>query len=80
MDNKMNSNGKQAEGRNDPRNFRRFIEESFPVKDSITHHASRSIWMLKTTADESALARFIGRHTIAQRFISLQAAQRTLYG
>jgi len=41
MDNKMNSNGKQAEGRNDPRNFRRFIEESFPVKDSITHHASR---------------------------------------
>ena len=89
MDNKMNSNGKQAEVRNDTRDFRRFIEETFAVKEasrfqypafSIQHSASRSIWMLKTTADESALARFIGRRTIAQRFISVQAAQRTLYG
>ena len=33
MDNKMNSNGKQADVRRDTRDFRRFIEESFPVKE-----------------------------------------------
>jgi len=34
MDNKMNSNGKQAEVRNDTRDFRRFIEETFAVKEA----------------------------------------------